>query len=44
MDNEFAEKILEYIRIRRELIEYIKRHFPKVDVTHDDFFVLRANL
>lgn len=40
MDDELTEKILEYIRIRRELIKYIKKHFP----THDDFFVLRANL
>lgn len=49
-DEGFTEKIIEYIRIRKQLIEYIRKHFPTVDIRHDDFFVneitflLRANL
>lgn len=49
-DECLSKKIIEYICIRREIIIYIKKHFPAIDIKHDDFFVnemhflLRANL
>lgn len=44
------KNIEEFKKIRDDLLQFIKKHFPSVNTTHDDFFInemrflLKSNL